>query len=192
MDLKVSLYLVEEICTGRDGLLFMVSHTLGKRLVLYFLDNKNLKLCIVLPFQSLRVYPTVKWPRREPLGGVKWQNHPLTASDIFLPWIIKEYQVIMWLLKYFCMSSQHSVVEWNRMVKLMGTSSWWELLEILSVDTISAHMTVATKTLANAVKWCFWDYYLQHWQQWRFSFLNSLLSSPTIPFDDIFSWFEKA
>lgn len=40
----------------------------------------------------------------------------------------------------------------------MGTSSRWDLLEILSVDAISAHMAVATKTLANAAKWCFWDY----------------------------------
>lgn len=107
-----------------------------------------------------------------------------------LPWIIKEYQVIMWLLKYFCLSSQHSVVWWDRMVELMGTSSWWDLLKFYR-DAISVHMKVATKTLSNAVKWCFWDSIYNTGSNGGFPFSTHYSHHQlSIPSDDNLSWFE--
>lgn len=122
-----------------------------------------------------------------------WQNYPFTCLREFLPWIIKRMSGHKWLLKNFYMSFKHSVIWWNIMVELLGTSSWWDLLEVLFVDTISAHISVTTKTLANVVKWGFWDCINNTGSNGGFPFSSHYCHHQLITlFDDILSWFEKA
>lgn len=112
-----------------------------------------------MPFQNLRAYPTLQVTKKRILRLCpKWQNHALHASQvIFCVWTNSDYEVIMWLLDYFCMSVKHSVEVWL----IWWISSVWDLIEVLSVDTLFRPIRVVTKILANAVKLCFWNCAIQ-------------------------------